>query len=262
MKSFTAVILDNLEKIKSLNVPIVLALTTDEETKMQSIKLVIKKLKELDIKPKLTIVGEPTNGEFCLSSSFGDEFVVKFFGKSAHSSKISQGVNAICACAKLVQFIEKTQKKYNLTSNCGKISGGEVVNKVPDYAQLSFDIRAIDVMEIEKFINEISLYIENLKNEYNGLKVEMIKTFSVLGLDETKNDKIQKIANELGIKTNTFSGGCEAGYYKEYSGDALIFGVGDLSLAHKPNEYVVVDEYNDYCKKIIDVLSKIKKYYF
>ena len=49
-------------------------------------------------------------------------------------------MNAICACAKIVQFNEEKQLSYHLTSNCGVIKGGEVTNKVPDYAELNFDI--------------------------------------------------------------------------------------------------------------------------
>ena len=78
----------------------------------------------------------------------------------------------------------------------------------------------------------------------------------------SENEKINAIAKELGIATNTFSGGCEAGYYTSYSGDAVIFGVGDLSLAHKPNEYVEEREYFEYSKKLLQVLEYIKKYYF
>ena len=59
MKSFVAVILERLDEIKNFDIPIVLALTTDEETKLNSIKLMIDYFKEMNIKPKFTIVGEP-----------------------------------------------------------------------------------------------------------------------------------------------------------------------------------------------------------
>ena len=70
-----------------------------------------------------------------------------------------------------------------------------------------------------------------------------------------------KIAKDLNIKTNTFSGGCEAGYYTNYFGDAVIFGVGDLSLAHMPNEYVQIDEYYSYSNKLLLLLNVLKQYY-
>ena len=262
MKSFTAIILDNLEEIKQLDCPIVLALTTDEETTIKSVELVIEKFKELDIKPKFTIIGEPTKSQFNLASNGCYEYSVKFFGKACHSSKPNEGINAICACAKLVNFIETEQKKYNITSNCGKICGGEVINKVADYAELQFDVRSLYSSEAESFLHDINKYLEKLQNEYFGLKIEISKLYSIPSFDMTQNEKIVSIAKELNIKTDIFSGGCEAGYYTNYSGDAVIYGVGDLSLAHKPNEYVEAEEYKAYSKRFIEVLNCINKYYF
>ncbi len=257
MKSFTAVVLDKLEEIKKLNAPIILALTTDEETQLKSIELMIETLKKCNIKPKLTILGEPTKSEFNLCSNACYEYNVKFFGKACHSSRISEGVNAICACAKLISFIESNQKKYKLTSNCGVVSGGEVVNKVPDFAELGFDIRSIEPQDITNFVKDINDYIEILKTEYAGLKIEIKQLLAIPAFNMLNNNKIKEIAKTLDIKINSFSGGCEAGYYTAYSGDAVIFGVGDLALAHKPNEYVVVKEYFDYSNQLMKVLNSV-----
>lgn len=262
MKCFTAVVLDKLEEIKKINAPIILALTTDEETQLKSIELMIETLKQRNIKPKFTILGEPTKSEFNLCSNACYEYDVKFFGKACHSSRISEGVNAICACAKLISYIETDQKNYKLTSNCGVITGGEVVNKVPDFAELRFDIRSIEPQDIENFVKDINNYIINLQSEYVGLKIEIKQLLAIPAFNMLNNNKIKEIAQLLNIKINSFSGGCEAGYYTAYSGDAIIFGVGDLALAHKPNEYAVVKEYYDYSNKLIEVLNTINNLYF
>ena len=65
----------------------------------------------------------------------------------------------------------------------------------------------------------------------------------------------------MNVEIDTFVGGCEAGYYKEYSGDAILFGVGDLKLAHKPNEYLVVNEYEKYNKLLINLINVVKELY-
>lgn len=261
MKSFSSIVLDNLNEIKELGWPIVFALTTDEETKLNSIEFLIETLKLYNIKPKFTILGEPTKSEFNLCSNACYEYCIKVYGKACHSSMIKNGTNAICACAKLVTFIEENQKKYNLTSNCGKIVGGEVVNKVPDYAELSFDIRTIYNDDFNNFLQDINNFCSKLRNEYVDLKIEIENKLSIPAFNMMNNQKISLLANELNIKTNSFSGGCEAGYYTQYSGDAVIFGVGDLALAHKPNEYVEIDEYNTYSQKLMTLLNALPKYY-
>lgn len=257
MKSFTAVVLDKIKQLQNLDAPIVFALTTDEETNLKSTAFMIETMKKLNIKPKFTILGEPTNSGFLLSSNACYEYEVKFFGKACHSSQIEKGINSICACAKLVTFLEENQKRYRLTSNCGVISGGEVVNKVPDYASLTFDIRSLCPQDVENFFEDFNCFIAILKQTYVGLNIEVINTLEIPAFNMTDNEKIVGIANKLNIKTGQFSGGCEAGYYTRYSGDAVIFGVGDLGLAHKPNEFVVLSEYADYSAKLIDVLSVV-----
>ena len=261
MKSFTSIILDNIESLKVIDTPLVAVLTTDEETKMESINLAIKKMKELNIKPKFTVVGEPTNEKFCLSANSDYEVKVKFFGKSCHSSKPQNGVNAICACAKLIGFVEQHQKMFDLTSNCGVIKGGEVTNKVPDYAEMCFDLRSLDKNAVECFLKDVENELNKLKTEYVGLECLMQVLFCIPAFKNASDEKIKRIASTLNIEIASFLGGCEAGYFTAYCGDAVIFGVGDLELAHKPNEYVKLDSYKKYSTKLLDLLKLVEKYY-
>lgn len=261
MKSFTAIILDQIEEIKKIDYPVVFALSSDEETELISIKNLIETLKNLNIKPNFTIIGEPTNSKLNLCSNACYEYIVKFYGKACHSSIPSQGINAICACAKLVVFIEENQKKYRLTSNCGTIKGGEVVNKVPDYAELNFDIRSIYPSDIKQFMVDINEYISLLRQQYGDIRVEIINKLAIPAFNMQESKKILNIAQELNLDVDSFLGGCEAGYYTEYAGDAVIFGVGDLALAHKPNEFVDINEYNLYSAKLISLLQCLTKYY-
>ena len=261
MKSFIAIVLENLDKLKKIKVPIVLCLTTDEETITNSIRTAISWLKKLKITPKFTIIGEPTNQNFSIYSKADYEFKVEFFGKSSHSSKPSMGINSICASAKLVSFIENQSKNYKITSNPAIIKGGRAINIVPDYAELSFDIRSIYSNEIEGFISDIKNEIKHLEKEYSGLKSNL-ETISTLPAFNSSDEKIKEIAKSLSLNFYDFSGGCEAGFFTSYSGQAVIFGVGDLALAHKPNEYVIKNEYYKYSNTLFLLIDEIIKAYF
>jgi len=262
MKSFTAIILDRLEELKALPFPVIACLTTDEETDVFCVTDVINKLKELKVKPRFTIVGEPTALKIMNVSNSCSDIELTFYGKACHSSVPQNGINAICAMAKFVSFVEERQKNYEtLTSSVGVISGGEVTNKVADKATLKFDIRSSSMEEIKGFEEDIEREIEAIKSEYDGLKVEMKKLLYMPPLANSDNKKIKKLAKSFSLEMGEFSGGCEAGYYSAYSGDAIIFGVGDLNLAHKPNEYVNKKEYEAYSKIFIDFLKKADKLY-
>lgn len=257
MKSFVAIILDNVNELKSFGSPIVVALTTDEETELICIENVIKTFKQLNIKPKFTIVGEPTKSEINNTSNGCYEFEVETMGKSCHSSVLSFGINAISIMAKIISFIEIEQKAFsNLTSNCGVVTGGDIVNRVPDSCKLKFDIRSNESQQIEKFLNLINSKINQLKNEYKT-EISIKKLLEIPPLENKNENLIKEISNELNLKIDKFVGGCEAGYYQRLSGDAIIFGVGDMALAHKPNEFVDIDEYQKYGDILIKLIKRI-----
>lgn len=262
MKSFTAIILDNIKILKEFKIPIVVALTSDEETDLICVENVIQTFKDLNIKPKFTIVGEPTKSEINNSANGCYEFEIEVFGLACHSSIVDQGINAINIMAKIITFIEEEQKKYNLlTSNCGIVRGGDIVNRVPDNCNLKFDIRSTSLKQIKLFLNNIKKQIKNLEKEYKT-QIKIKKILEIPPLEIKNNKKIEEIANLLNLKIKKFMGGCEAGYYQALSGDAIIFGVGDMALAHKPNEYVEIKEYCEYSKLLLKFINKIiKKYY-
>ena len=258
MKSFIAVILDNINQIKSLKTPIILSFTTDAyiNKNLYCVENVINTLKELEIKPTFTIIGEPTNQEIQVKANGCYEYEVLVYGKSCHSSKIANGINSICIIAKLVSYIEEEQKSFTgLTSNCGIIGGGDIINRVPDFAKLSFDIRASKPSLINAFLTKIYEKIQELENEYEGASIVVEKKLEIPPLEDKQNQTIKYVANLLNLQIGEFSGGCEAGYYQAYSGDAFLFGVGSIDLAHKPNEYVVVSEYEEYSKKLLGLLK-------
>lgn len=263
MKSFVAQILDNLNKLKSISAPIVISLTTDEETDLICVENVINKFEELNIRPKFTLVGEPTMSAInnCANGCF--EFEVEVFGKACHSSIPEQGINAINIAAKLITFIEIEQNRFEgLTSNCGVVSGGDIVNRVPDYCKLKFDIRSTNLKMINQFIDLVNENIFRLGNEYSGANIVINKLLEIPPLQAKNMETIKQIAEKLNLKMEKFTGGCEAGYYQALNGDSVIFGVGDMSLAHKPNEYVEIEEYKKYGKLFLRFISEICEMYY
>ena len=258
MKSFTAIILDNCEKIKKITYPIVISLTTDEETDLICIENVIQKFKDLNILPKFSIIGEPTKCEINNQANGCLEFEVIVRGKSCHSSVIKEGINSINIMAKLISYIEELQLNIKgLTSNCGVIEGGDIVNRVPEICKLKFDVRSSQKKTIDDFLNNINSKINQLQNEYPGSNIILNKTLEIPPLEDTNSKIIAEISNDLKLNISKFPAGCEAGYYKALSGESIIFGVGDINLAHKPNEYVKINEYLEYSALLINLINKI-----
>lgn len=262
MKCFTSSVIELIDDLKEYNCPIVLALTTDEETQLKGIECIIQQLKKNNIKPKFTIIGEPTSMKVNNISNGCFEYKVEVYGKSCHSSTPQKGINSICILAKLITYIEELSNKYdNLVMNSNIVNGGTIINRIPDYATMSYDIRTTSIDNYKEVINLINIKIKELEKEYKT-EIKMTKELEIPPLSCKNKNNIEKICYNLNLKIDSFSGGCEAGYYQNYSGDAILFGVGDLNLAHKPNEYMVIEDYKKYNKIFMKLIAEINKMYY
>ena len=261
MKCFTSSVIEMIDEIKKLQYPIVLALTTDEETELKGIVNVVKTFENLNVKPKFSIIGEPTNMKINNISNGCFEYKVEVYGKSCHSSTPKKGINAICILARIITYIEELSAKYeDLVMNSNIISGGTIINRIPDYATMSFDIRTTNIDSYKEALELIKRETKSLENEYNT-RIEITKQLEIPPLSCKNKELVNKIASYLNLEVESFSGGCEAGYYENYSGSAILFGVGDLNLAHKPNEYMNLNDYKIYNKTLLKLLDKLNDIY-
>lgn len=260
MKCYFGTILDNIKILKSCKKPVIVAITSDEETEFDGVVNVVNKMRELNIKSKFSLIGEPTNLTLCTAGKCCYEYQIDIEGKSCHSSNPANGVNANYVAANLILTIEDLNTKFkNTTMTCNVMSGGEKTNIVSGNATMKFDLRTDNLETTEKVETILSQKIEELKLKYLGCNIQMRKCFTILPYNNFKSDKlIKQIESELNLSTAYFQGGCEAGYYQSLGGEALVFGCGDLSLAHKPNEFLEISKYNQYdkyFKKIIFILE-------
>lgn len=259
MKSFFAVILNKAEELKKLNKPVVVAITSDEETDFEGVFQLTTKMKELGIVPKLSIIGEPTSSNICSESNSCFEYEIEITGKSCHSSNPNNGVNANYILAKLLNIVEKLNGKLKGTTiSSNVVSGGEKVNIISDNAKMVFDIRTNSLQKCDKLISIISKNIKKLEKKYKGSKIVLENQMEILPL-EYKNPKlIETLCKKFNLENNKFIGGCEAGYYQQLGGDAFVFGVGDLALAHKPNEFASISEFEKYQDLLVSVLKEFE----
>lgn len=258
MKSFWAVILNNAHALAKISVPIVLAITCDEETSIQGVELIISKMKELSIEPKCVIVGEPTSSQICSASKGSYEYKIEIVGQSCHSSTPENGINANYILANLVLLIEELCFKYpETTCTCNVISGGKATNIVSDKATMEFDIRTSNKKYEVEIMNKINEKINELLIKYKGANINVINMFAVPPL-EKKNDKlISEICKAWNKVEVPFTGACEGGYFQEICDNVFIYGVGDLKLCHQPNEHASISEFLTYDKIFVDFIVSI-----
>lgn len=96
-------------------------------------------------------------------------FKVTCRGKATHGSRVWEGENAIEKCINIYEKIKNSglfpeepcyiEDHWHNTINLGKLTGGDSVNRVPDYAEMLMDTRFVKPLTVEKLKEEIKKYI-------------------------------------------------------------------------------------------------------
>jgi acetylornithine deacetylase len=182
-------------------------------------------------------------------------------GREAHSSYVTHGVNAIEYAARLVVFIREIADRLARTEtrdygftvpystlSTGVIHGGIAANVVPKECVFQFDLRTLPNTSPDLLHQEIRAYAEILAHEMRavdeeaGIDLEWLSKTAGLAASET--DAIVRWAMQLSghSQTGKVSYGTEAGLFQKMGVPSVICGPGDIAQAHRPNEFVTLEQ--------------------
>lgn len=277
MKGFLAVALARVPSFMQTRrpQPLHLALSFDEEVGCLGIPHLLADLKEAGIRPAACIVGEPTSMRAVVGHKEGSVHNVEVEGLAVHSSLAPQGVNAVEYAARIVMKIweigqrlkgsERWHEGYEVpytTLQTGVIQGGFAANIVPRSCALRFDIRALPWTDSDALVAEIQAYIDEvlvpeMRLVHPGAGIRMTRKGRVPGfaldVDAPLTRHVQRLARSNAAPAYvTF--GSEAGLFQQAGIPAIICGPGSISQAHKPDEYVALDQLA-LCEDFLDRLA-------
>ncbi len=188
------------------------------------------------------------NGDIVSARKGGSWYTLKAHGHSAHAGvEPEKGHNAILELAhQTLQFQSLNGWRHGLSINPGAISGGTAVNVVPDYAEVSFDMRFlnnVDKIDTEKLWRQM-MEVRRVADVKLELEIQpdnrdpMVCTEGNLLLAR----QAQEIAECLGFPLNhAFTGGVSDANYVSSFGHAALDGLGPIGgLDHSPDEYMVM----------------------
>lgn len=246
MKGGIAALLEAIS-ILNINIPCMLCFTYDEEINFTGIKELVTKKITL---PDILIFTEPTNLEPVIANKGCIEYKLTFKGKSAHSSTPMLGENAIYQAMayikELKEFAENLQTEQNnlfevpqTTFNLSKVVGGDEINKVPDFCEITFDFRTIK----KEHNDQIQQQVKKLAQTYKCEVVLLNNLNAAVNENQEAIKKIEKITKRkaLGLNYST-----EASFYPEKQ--IFILGPGPVT-AHQKDEKIYRTSYEK-CKKL------------
>ena len=250
-------------KMRKLNTPIHLAFSYDEEIGCLGVRPMIAEFGKTLPKPRLVIVGEPTNMQVVDAHKGPVRWQVEVTGRAAHSSMSHLGVNAITYAARMITELERMETDLKVTSRndrfnppfatlqVTKLEGGTANNIIPIFCRFGFEVRALPGVDIDAIEQRIRTFAET-----NCLP-EMLRVADEAAISIVRANTVPPFAAEpyseatsLALKltgqngTHTVSYATEAGLFQHAGSASIVCGPGDIAQAHTPNEWIADSEIN------------------
>jgi acetylornithine deacetylase len=244
---------------------VVLACTIDEEHTFLGVQRLVNGLKADG-----AVVAEPT----MLKIVHAHKGVVRWHattpGRSCHSSRPEQGINAIYRMAVLLRATERyaTHLRHSVSDpmlgapslSVGRIEGGLSVNTVPDFCRIEIDRRLIPGEDPLRAVADCESFLRRQTD------VDVPFTFSEpwLHCPALPSQQNSDVARRLGVAAKSVIGGSDfeavpygtdASSLAEAGIPSVVFGPGDISQAHTADEWIELDQVNQAAEILFRLIS-------
>jgi acetylornithine deacetylase len=253
--------------------PLHIALSYDEETGCLGAPVMLEALGRSGPMPSICIVGEPTEMRVIEGHKAVHEYTTRFSGLEGHGSQPGLGVNAVEYAARFV--VELLDIKDALrarapangvfdppwsTLNVGRIEGGVAHNVIAGRAQVDWEYRPVSPEDAAYVKARVEAHLHGhlaprMRAVHPGAHVTTQTIGEVVGLSPMSNGEAATLAEALtGTKgRGTVSFGTEAGLFQAHGIATVVCGPGSIAQAHKPDEFVTLDQMAR-CLEMIDRL--------
>jgi acetylornithine deacetylase/succinyl-diaminopimelate desuccinylase-like protein len=241
MKGTVIAMLQAAQDLVARKVPVVLALTTDEETTMQGAMALSKTLPMR--RAKAVIVGEPTGLRVAHAEKGVLDLAIETRGKAAHGAMPHLGENAISKMMRILRGLESFKGRIAhpelgmVTMNIGTFSGGSRLNVVPNKATAEVDIRFPPPYTPDQLYHEIEDHLRRIKTPFT---LRRILSMPAVQIDPT-SEHVRILKEISGTEMTILVHASEAVDYTQVNPRVVIFGAGEEELSHQANEYVKVE---------------------
>lgn len=281
MKGFIAATLAMAPEFAKSNLkrPVHFAFTYDEEIGCIGARSLIQDISKQGIKPAIAIIGEPTSMRVIEGHKGCFEYTTRFVGLEGHGSTPALGVNAAEYATRyvlrLMELKEQLQKRTPQTSqfeppettiNIGSIHGGVAPNVIAGKAHIDWEMRPVQDSDGEFVKNDLQKYVDNellpaMQAVHPGASIDTHCHGEVLGLEPMdKNDARDLVAELTGANgAELVAFGTEAGLFQSIGMDAVVCGPGSITEAHKPDEYVAIEQLEQCLTMLVKLKDKLSR---
>ena len=253
VKGFLACVLASLAQVDltRLSKPLALVLTADEEIGCVGAKYLARKKA---IRSRYTIVGEPTGlRPVCAGKGYALAEIV-ITGEEAHSAFPARGRSAIYDAARVVARLERIARKIAsrknpdfdppfTTINAGLIRGGSAKNIVPGECRITVEWRPIPGQDPQWVLDLIREELSQLRRRFPRFQARInVKRLEPAFEPANTRDLARLLESLTHHRATTVPFGTEAPHFSGPSSETVVFGPGDMTVAHKTGEFVPTAE--------------------
>jgi len=239
-----------------------LLFTADEEVGCLGAK---QALAEGRIHPRHAIVGEPTSLVPVRAHKGYCAVEVEITGVEGHSAYPEVGASAIHAFGKLMPELEKIgaelRKKPDAafdppftTWNVGVVQGGKARNIIAGACRFSYEWRPLPGQDPRRAMRLLEEACERLVEASGGrlqAAVSPLRT-DAAAVTPPEAEIVRFLEQESGNKSTTVPFGTELPEVAGMGAEGVVFGPGDIRVAHKTGEHVAVAE----VERCADILAR------
>lgn len=242
--------------------PVHFALTYDEEVGCLGARALAATLRDRGLRPAVAVIGEPTSMQVIEGHKGCHEYTTHFTGLEGHGSVPDRGVNAVEYAVRYVARLMElgTELKARApvdsrfeppwtTINTGVLAGGVAHNVIPGKARVEWEMRPVRVADADFVLEALHRYcsgvlIPQMRRVCPAAGIETRVIGEVAGLEPMSENAARDLVMDLtgANGADVVSFGTEAGIFQNLGINVVVCGPGSIEQAHKPDEYVSLDQ--------------------
>lgn len=206
-------------------------------------------------RPDVAIVGEPTSLRVVRAQRGVCWIRITTKGRAGHGSAPERSINAVQHMAEIVRYLEETLPDVEHpilggpSIGIGTIRGGEKVNIVPASCIAEIDRRSVPPETKATVIETVEQAVELARRRFPDIdaRVEMPfygDPFEVEESTEIVRTVTAAVEEATGATATImgFRGASDARFFSQHGADVVVWGPGDITLAHTAHESIELDE--------------------
>jgi acetylornithine deacetylase len=226
------------------------ACVVDEEYRARGVKALLQQSSAYDF----AVVGEPSRLRLVRGCKGCLRFEFEAVGKSAHSSTPAIGRSAIVAMSEAILGLDRyfqtelaafTRPGFGpSTGSVGLVQGGTGINIVPESCRASVDIRLLPGQSAEAVFAALKRHIVSTSVRVPEIEWRFDEPFIDPAFESDPAASVviegMKIAGQAEADVVGYS--CDASKVAAAGIPCIIYGPGDIALAHTARESIPVDQ--------------------